>query len=80
MATIEYKKKKYFKGRALIIGKERPDICSAQPTDTIRVLFEDTPKITIECLRSTLSKDVTIPQYPHGAWEVPESNYKVITK
>ena len=74
---IDYNKKKYYPG-TLFIGKERPDIVSAAPTDTIRVRFENSSKV-LEVTRSALSKDVDIPAYPDGAWAVPAGSYREVT-
>ncbi len=73
----DYNKKKYYPG-TLLIGKERPDIVSAEPSDIIRVRFENSSKV-LEVSRSALLKEVDIAAYPNGAWAVTASNYREVT-
>lgn len=82
MATVEIKKKRYFKGDDLLIGKGNPFIENAAPADTIKVLFEDTPGLAVEFLKSALvteAPDYRVKAYPLGAWEVPTSSYREVT-
>jgi hypothetical protein len=82
MAVVEIKKKRYFKGDDLLIGKGNPFIEQAAPTDIIRVLFDDIPSIAVEFPKSALTTDAPdyrVKAYPLGAWEVPISSYKVVT-
>ena len=72
-----YNKKKYFPG-TLFIGKERPDINSAEPNDDIKVTFENSSKILM-VKRSALINEVAISAYPSGAWAVTASNYREVT-